>query len=258
MRRSSGIVSLIRSSPPVTPASAMKLPISMWSGATVCSQPPRRSAPWTVSTFEPIPWIVAPILTSMRARSWTCGSQAALRITVVARRQRGRHQRVLGRHHRRLVHQDVAGAQAARRGAARCRGRARSCGAERPEGVEVRVEAAAADHVAARRRHLRAAEARQQRPGEQERGADALASSRSTSVLATPAAQIATSFSPRHATRAPRPARGSPASPRRRGSAARCARPPRRRSAATRRGSAARRSCCRRGRPCPTAARRLE
>ena len=35
MRRSPGTVSLIRSSPPVTPASAMKLPISMWSGAIV-------------------------------------------------------------------------------------------------------------------------------------------------------------------------------------------------------------------------------
>ena len=46
--------------------------------------------------------------------------------------------------------------------------------AERAEGVEVRVEAAAADDVAARRRHHRAAEARQQRAGEQERGADAL------------------------------------------------------------------------------------
>jgi hypothetical protein len=46
--------------------------------------------------------------------------------------------------------------------------------AEGPEGVEVRVEPAAADHVASGRGHLGRAEARQQRPGDQERGADAL------------------------------------------------------------------------------------
>ena len=45
-------------------------------------------------------------------------------------------------------------------------------GAEVLEGVEVGVEAAAADEVAARRRHPRLAEARQQRAGEQEGGAD--------------------------------------------------------------------------------------
>ena len=42
-------------SPPVTPASAMKLPISMWSGATSCSQPCSSFAPFTVIKFEPIP-----------------------------------------------------------------------------------------------------------------------------------------------------------------------------------------------------------
>ena len=63
-----------------------------------------------------MPSIAAPIATSIRARSWTCGSEAALRITVGPRRQRRGHQRVLGRHHRRLVHQEVAGAQAKRRG----------------------------------------------------------------------------------------------------------------------------------------------
>ena len=54
----------------------------MWSGAIVCVQPRRLPMPWTVITFEPIPSIGAPIATSMRARSWTCGSEAALRITV--------------------------------------------------------------------------------------------------------------------------------------------------------------------------------
>ena len=46
-------------------------------------------------------------------------------------------------------------------------------GAEGAEGVEVRVEPAAADHVAARRRHRDGAEAAEQRAGAQERGADA-------------------------------------------------------------------------------------
>ena len=91
----------------------------------------------------------------------------------VAGRQRGGHQRVLGRHHGRLVHQEVARREAARRGqqdvAAVLDARA-----ERLERVEVRIEPAAADHVAAGRRHQRAAVAREQRAGEQERGADAL------------------------------------------------------------------------------------
>ena len=55
----------------------------MWSGETVCSQPPSSARPWTVITLEPMPSIAAPIFTSMRARSCTWGSDAALRITVV-------------------------------------------------------------------------------------------------------------------------------------------------------------------------------
>ena len=151
----------------------MNEPISMWSGAIVWSQPCSRSTPWTVITFEPIPSIAAPIFTSMRARSCTCGSEAALRITRVAGRERGRHQRVLGRHHGRLVHQEVARREPARR-------RQQDVAvvldarAERLERVEVRIEPAAADHVAAGRRHQRAAVAREQRAGEQEGGADAL------------------------------------------------------------------------------------
>ena len=49
----------------------------------MCSQPPSFATPWTCITFEPMPSIAAPILFSIRARSCTCGSQAALRITVV-------------------------------------------------------------------------------------------------------------------------------------------------------------------------------
>ena len=89
-----------------------------------------------------------------------------------ARGERRRHQGVLGSHHRRLVHEDPAGLQPVRR----CRQLDPAIAADpRPElgeGVEVGVEAAAADEVAPRRRHPRLAEARQQRPGEQEGSAD--------------------------------------------------------------------------------------
>ena len=76
-------MSLIRISPPVTAASAMKLPTSMWSGAMSWRAPPSRLRPCTVSTLEPMPSIRAPIATSSRARSCTCGSEAALRIVVM-------------------------------------------------------------------------------------------------------------------------------------------------------------------------------
>ena len=46
--------------------------------------------------------------------------------------------------------------------------------AERLERVKVRIEAASADHVAARRRHHCAAEASKQRAGQQERRANRL------------------------------------------------------------------------------------
>ena len=60
----------------------MNDPISMWSGAIPCVQPRRLPTPCTVITFEPMPSICVPIATSIRARSWTCGSEAAFRITV--------------------------------------------------------------------------------------------------------------------------------------------------------------------------------
>ena len=77
-------------------------------------------------------------------------------------------------HHRGLVHEDRAGAQAARGRVSSIQRSPSTRRAEVLEGVEVGVEAAAADEVAARRRHLRLAEAREQRPGEQERGPDLL------------------------------------------------------------------------------------
>ena len=87
--------------------------------------------------------------------------------------QRRGHQRVLGRHDRRLVHQEVAGPQAGRsldRDVAVVLDRR----AERAECIQVRVEPAPPDHVASGRRHLGAAEPGQQRAGEQEAGAKPL------------------------------------------------------------------------------------
>ena len=55
----------------------------MWSGETRCSQPPSLASPCTVMTLEPMPSIAAPMRISMRARHWTCGSEAALRMIVV-------------------------------------------------------------------------------------------------------------------------------------------------------------------------------
>ncbi len=87
------------------------------------------------------------------------------------RRQRRGEQRVLGPHHRRLVHEDLAGLQAARR-LQLDHSAAGDRGAEVAERVEVRIEPAAADRVAARRRHPDLSEAGEERTGEQERSAD--------------------------------------------------------------------------------------
>ena len=112
----------------------------------------------------------APSETRKRQRSWTCGSQAALPMTVSPRRATAA-----------MTAFSVAMTLASSR---------KTCLPRRPvgahlvavadldlapelcEGVHVRVEPAAADHVAARRRHARAAEAGEQRAGEQERRAD--------------------------------------------------------------------------------------
>ena len=60
-----------------------------------------------------MPSISAPSETRKRQRSCTCGSQAAFEIIVLAGRERRGHDRVLGRHHRRLVEVDVRAGQAA-------------------------------------------------------------------------------------------------------------------------------------------------
>ena len=149
----------------------MKLPTSMWSAEIVCSAPPRLSAPWTVITLEPIPSTRAPIFVSSRARSWTWGSQAALEIRVGP----GQSAAAINAFSVPITEgssMKISQAQQPGRRGELDPAAAVDPGAEVLEGVEVGVEAATADEVAAGRRHLRLAEARQQRPGEQERGAD--------------------------------------------------------------------------------------
>ena len=152
----------------------MNEPISMWSGAIPCVQPRRLATPWTVITLEPTPSMWAPIAISMRARSWTCGSEAALRITVgprvraaaisafsVAITEGSSIRKSHGLQAERSLELDVPAILL-------------DGGAEGTEGIEVRVEPPAADHIATRRGHLRPPEPGQERAREQERGADAL------------------------------------------------------------------------------------
>ncbi len=80
--RSSGTVSSIVISLPVTAARPMKLATSMCSGQIRNDPPPSRSVPSMRSRFDPIPSISAPSATRNRQRSWTCGSQAAFPISV--------------------------------------------------------------------------------------------------------------------------------------------------------------------------------
>ncbi len=90
-----------------------------------------------------------------------------------ARRQRGCHQCVLGRHHRRLIHEHIRRAQTQRR-AEDDVAPAVDAGAHRAERIEVRVKSPATDHVTARRWHHGAVEAGQQRAREKERCPDQL------------------------------------------------------------------------------------
>ena len=70
-------------SPPVTAAATAQLPASMKSPSTRWLAPERRATPLTRSVLVPSPVISAPIRLRKRASSATCGSQAALRMSVV-------------------------------------------------------------------------------------------------------------------------------------------------------------------------------
>ena len=123
-----------------------------------------------------------------------------------AGRERGGHERVLGAHHRRLVHEEVARAQAARRrddrvrGARRARRRRRARGtrrgAGRAGGGRSRRRRAAA---CARGRGARAAAPRSRNDARMRSE-----STRSTSLPVTFSALSATTWSSRHSTLTPR------------------------------------------------------
>ena len=227
----------------------------MWSGPMSCAQPPSSVLPVIVSTLEPMPRMSAPIFTSMRARSWTCGSQAALPITVSP----GVSAAAISAFSVAITDGSSMKTSAARRpptGASMTM--SRSCRKLAPSAakrVEVRIEAPAADHVAAGRRHHRAAEAREQRAGEQERGADRLGAAavdlrvrvdvggaQADLVLAEPVDRDAEALEHREH-------RLDVADPRDVADDDLLAR-----SAPRRRGSAARRSCSRQARSCRSAA----
>ena len=129
----------------------------MWSGPIRCSPPPSRSTP---VDREHVGADAVDLRAQLRRgsahRSWTCGSLAAFDDHGLALGQHGRHQRVLGGRHRRLVEEDGAARAAGAPSARSVPFRSTSAPSSR-EGVKVRVEAAAADDVAAGRRHDRAA-----------------------------------------------------------------------------------------------------
>ena len=141
-------------------------------------------------TLEPMPSIAAPILLSIRATSCTCGSHAALRMIVVPSTAAAAISAFSVPITDGSSMKKSHWAQAALGGALISMSLAVLDGrAERLEGVEVRVQPPAADHVTARRRHRGAAEPREQRAGGQEGGADTLGERPpSTCVLCTLAA----------------------------------------------------------------------
>src|SRR5437867_4163715 len=87
-RKSSGRTPSIVTAPFVTAASPRNDPISMWSGPIANGvggggAPPDGTRPSIVNVLVPIPSTVAPRPARNRTKSWTCGSHAALRSTVL-------------------------------------------------------------------------------------------------------------------------------------------------------------------------------
>ena len=138
-----------------------------------------------------------------------CGSQAAWPTHGLALGEDGGHDRVLGPHDRRLVEVHALAAEpvASRISYAPFE---LDLDAELLERVDVRVEPAAADDVAAGRRDGDASEAREQRAGEKERRAD-LARELGVEIglRRRRADRRGRRFGPVHSTSAPRSARSS-------------------------------------------------
>ena len=153
MRRSAGAAPRMVSSPPVTAASAMKLPISMWSGPMRVLAAAERRHAVTIRRLVPMPSIVRAHRQQERHRSWTCGSQAALRITVAPLGAATAAIRAFSVAVTLGSSRKISAAAQAASGADAVAGRARSGGRRRAarSAIEVGVDAAAADDVAARR-----------------------------------------------------------------------------------------------------------
>ena len=206
-----------------------------------------RGVPWMWRTFEPIPSISAPMRDEEAAEILDVRLAGRVPEHRLALGEHGRHDRVLRAHDGGLVEVHARAAQPVGRELVDAVDL--DVGAERGERVDVRVEPPAADHVATRRRHGDPAEAREQRPGEEERRAN-LARELGVEVgLRRRRAGRRGPRSARSTRRRRRDRRAARPSSRRRGCAgrSRAAPPPRR--ARTRRGSGARRSCCPRRAP---------
>ena len=121
-------------------------------------------------TFEPIPSICAPSDDEEAAEILDVRLAGGMADDRLSLGEDGGHDRVLRAHDRRLVEVHALAAEPVRPhlvGAVEL-----DLDPELLERVDVGVEAPAADHVAAGRRHGHAPEAGEQRAGEQERGAD--------------------------------------------------------------------------------------
>jgi len=122
--------------------------------------------------------------TNMRHRSWTWGSEAALRSTVWPLARQCCHQRVFGGHHAHLREEDVLPGEAAGGAHGVAIGAHLDLRAELAQRIDVGVHRAPADLVAAGGGQLGQTGAREQRAGQHEAGADLLAELRRRGRLA--------------------------------------------------------------------------
>ena len=144
----------------------MKLPTSMCSGATRHSPPVRLVDSLDAQDVRLDPFDLRAERDEEAAEILDVRLAGRVPEDGLALGEHRGHDDVLGRHHARLVEEDGLAAQAAR--AHLVAAVDLDLDAELGEAVDVRVETAAPDHVTAGRGHAHAAEAREQRAGEQE------------------------------------------------------------------------------------------
>ena len=170
----------------------MNSAISTWSGAIVCVPPRSRFDAWMRQHVGADALDAAPSATKKRAEVLDMGLAGRV----------ADHRRAVGQHGGHDVRSRWPSPRARQRkidgpdaiGAAILKPRRARPRAERAESVQVRVEPPAPDDVPARGRHERVAEARQQRPREQERARIRSASSRVDLEAVEPPAWMQTSL----------------------------------------------------------------